>query len=253
MRQAAASRTPPAPPAARRAPKGAEWDYSGAHGPESWGRLRPEWKTCGEGMRQSPIDFAASAPLAVNLDAVKFNYRPARFRITDTGKQLRIEVENPGRDMSMEVRGRRYALEGFTLHRPSEARLGGQVADMSVHFYHRDGEGRIAALAVQAQRGDAPNTLLQALLNNLPLERGGNGGYMPGTMIDLDAFLPKNPAHFLYMGSLSTPPCSEGVLWVVMKEPVTLSDEQFALFARLHARNARPPQPANGRMVLESR
>ncbi|MDR2260882.1 MAG: carbonic anhydrase family protein [Azoarcus sp.] len=249
----AATREPRSPLASRRAPKGGEWEYSGANGPEAWGRLRPEWKTCGEGMRQSPIDFAASTPLAVDLDPVKFNYRPARFLVTDTGKQLRIKVDNPNRDMGMEVRGRRYALEGFTLHRPSEALIGGKPADMSVHFFHRDGEGRVAVLAVQAMRGDTPNALLQTLLNNLPLERGGDGGYMPETTIDPGAFLPKNPAHFLYMGSLAMPPCTEGVLWVVMKAPVTLSDEQFAILARLHASNARPPQPANARIVLESR
>ncbi|MDR0716217.1 MAG: carbonic anhydrase family protein [Azoarcus sp.] len=249
----AAARERRSPLASRRAAKGEGWEYSGARGPEFWGRLRPEWKICDEGTRQSPIDFAVSAPVAVDLDPVKFDYRPARFLVTDTGKQLRIKVDNKNRDMGMAVRGRRYALEGFTLHHPSEALIDGKPADMSVHFFHRDGEGRIAVLAVQAMRGDAPNALLQTLLNNLPLERGGGNGYMPETTIDPGAFLPKNPAHFLYMGSLAMPPCTEGVLWVVMKEPVTLSNEQFAIFARLHARNARPPQPANARMVLESR
>jgi carbonic anhydrase len=199
-------------------------------------------------MRQSPIDFSASAPVAVDLEPVRFDYRPSRFRITRTGRQLQIKVDA---GMGMEVRGQRYMLEGFVLHRPGEARIAGKAADMEVQFFHRDGEGRIAVLAVQAARGDTPNALLQALLNNLPLEQGGS--YMPETLIDLAAFLPANPAHFLYMGSLTTPPCTEGVLWVVMKEPVAFSDEQFGIFSRLHPGNARPPQSGNARLVLESR
>ncbi|MDR1062828.1 MAG: carbonic anhydrase family protein [Azoarcus sp.] len=232
----------------RPAASSAGWSYYGAGSPESWGQLRPEWKLCGEGLRQSPIDFSASAPVAVDLESVRFDYRPSRFRITNTERQLRVRVDA---GMSMEVRGQRYMLEGFVLHRPGEARIAGKAADMEVQFFHRDGEGHIAVLAVQAARGDTPNTLLQALLNNLPLEKGGS--YMPETLIDLAAFLPTNPAHFLYMGSLTTPPCTEGVLWVVMKAPVTLSDEQFDIFSRLHPGNARPPQPANARLVLESR
>jgi carbonic anhydrase len=227
---------------------GASWDYYGTDGPESWGRLRPEWRLCSEGTRQSPIDFGVSAPVAVDLDPVQFDYRPSRFRITRTEQQLQVKVEA---GMGMEVRGRRYMLEGFVLHRPGEARIAGRAADMEVQFFHRDGAGRIAVLAVQAMRGDTSNALLQALLNNLPLEKGES--YAPETLIDLAAFLPASPAHFLYMGSLSTPPCAEGVLWVVMKEPVTLSDEQFGIFSRLHPGNARPPQPANARLVLESR
>ncbi|MDR0702419.1 MAG: carbonic anhydrase family protein [Azoarcus sp.] len=237
-------RTGPARPASG----SKDWRYYGASGPESWGHLRPEWRLCGEGMRQSPIDFAASAPVAVDLDPVRFDYRPSRFLITNTEQQLRVKVDA---GMSMEVRGQRYMLEGFVLHRPGEAYIAGKTADMEVQFFHRDAEGHIAVLAVQAARGDTPNTLLQTLLNNLPLEKGDS--YAPETLIDLAAFLPTNPAYFLYMGSLTAPPCTEGVLWVVMKEPVTLSDEQFGIFSRLHPGNARPPQPANARLVLESR
>jgi carbonic anhydrase len=224
------------------------WNYSGAGAPEFWGQLRPEWKICGEGARQSPIDFAASAPVAVDLEPVRFDYRPSRFRITNAEQQLRVKVDD---SMGMEVRGQRYALAGFVLHRPGETRIDGKAADMEAQFIHRDGEGRVAVLAVQLTRGDKPNALLQALLNNLPLEKGSS--YMPEVTIDLGAFLPASPAHFLYMGSLTAPPCTEGVLWVVMKEAVTLSDEQFGIFSRLHANNARPPQAVNARLVLESR
>ncbi|MDR0634300.1 MAG: carbonic anhydrase family protein [Azoarcus sp.] len=243
VRHTAAGRLPPRPVVG-----GEDWSYYGAGGPAFWGKLRPEWKLCAEGTSQSPIDFAGSAPIAVDLQPVRFDYRPSRFRLTYTGQQLRVTVHD---SMGMEVRGQRYALEGFVLHRPGETRIGGKNADMEAQFFHRDGEGRIAVLSVQLTRGDTPNALLQALLNNLPLEKGGS--YTPETTIDLAAFLPASPGHFLYMGSLTAPPCTEGVLWVVMKEAATLSDEQFGIFSRLHPSNARPPQPANARLVLESR
>jgi len=227
---------------------GDDWSYSGANGPEFWGRLRPEWRLCSEGKRQSPIDFYASAPVSVDLEPVKFDYRRSRFLIVNAEQRLRVKVTEP---MSIEVRGRRYMLEGFTLHRPGESRIDGQAADMEVQFFHRDGNGRIAMLAVRVARGDKPDELLQTLLNNLPLEKGS--GYAPDATIDLAAFVPQAPEHFLYMGSLTMPPCTEDVLWVVMKTPVSATEEQLSIFGRLHPGNARPVQPINGRMVLESR
>ena len=182
------------------------------------------------------------------MQPVKFDYRRTRILIANGERELRVKVLEP---MGIEVRGRRYSLEGFTLHRPGESRFDGRASDMEEHFLHRDGNGKVAVLAVQLARGDTPSELLQTLLNNLPLEKGGT--YMPDATIDLAAFPPKTPGHFLYMGSLTMPPCTEDVLWAVMKEPVTISEEQLDIFSRLHEANARPVQPANGRLVLESR
>ncbi|MCL2162716.1 MAG: carbonic anhydrase family protein [Betaproteobacteria bacterium] len=249
-KQSSANRRPPTP-AQLIAPspeEGEDWGYSGAIGPEFWGRMRPEWKLCDEGKRQSPIDFTEGKPIAVDLDPVKLDYRPGSFVLINAPRQLRVKIAE---GMSMEVRGQRFALEGFTLHRPAETRIGEKMADMEAHFFHRDGNGRIAVLAVQFARGGQSSAPLQALLNNLPLERGDR--YTPQATLDMAAFLPASPAHYLYMGSLTMPPCTEGVLWVVMKEPMTLSDEQFDVFSRLHENNARPPQPAFERLILESR
>ncbi|MGE0010751.1 MAG: surface-adhesin E family protein [Azoarcus sp.] len=226
--------------------KGEGWSYGGDTGPEHWGSLRPDWKICSEGKRQSPINLQNG--VAVDLDPVKFDYRATRFRTTDTGNLLRVSV---GEGMSIEVRGRRYELEYLTLHRPSEERVGGGASDMAVHFHHRSAEGRQAIVAVLLERGEHPNAMLQAVLNNLPLEKGNT--YMPDVTIDLAAFLPTQPAHFLYMGSQTTPPCTEDVLWVVMKQTASLSEDQLAIFNRLYPRNSRPIQPTNGRLVLESR
>jgi carbonic anhydrase len=240
--------TPAVPQSAAIHGNSEDWSYFGATGPESWGRLRPEWRACAEGKRQSPVDFAAARPFRVDLDPVKFDYRPTNFVIIDSPRQLRVKI---GEGMGMEVRGKRYALEGFALHRPGETPVDGKAADVEAYFFHRGDKDRIAVLAVQFMRGGQPNAPLQTLLNNLPLERGDS--HMPQSMLDMAALLPTNPAHYLYMGSLTMPPCTEGVLWVVMKEPMTISDEQYEIFSRLHESNARPPQPSFDRLILESR
>lgn len=225
---------------------GVGWSYQGENGPDQWGKLRPDWKLCSTGTRQSPIDLREG--VGVDLDPVKFDYRPSRFRITDTGNTLRVELDEP---LSMEVRGRRFLLEQITLHRPSQERIGGMAHDMVVHFRHRDPDGNVAVLAVLLAAGAEANPALQMLWNNLPLDKGRS--YVPAVPIDLANLLPGNPAHYLYIGSLPEPPCTEGVLWVVMKEPVAMSAAQLAVFARLYPRNSRPIQPSNGRLVLESR
>lgn len=234
----------PARPSAASAP--AAWTYEGATGPEVWGRMRPEWAACAEGRRQSPIDLRDG--IGVELEAPVFDFRETRFRVSDTGKTLAVRV---GEGMGMEVRGARYGLESFAFHRPSEIRIDGRASDMAVHFALRTLEGQRAVLVVQLERSERANPVLQAVLNNLPLERGGH--YMPAEPIDLGALLPPDGGHYLFMGSLSEPPCSEGVLWVVMKQPQPVSDAQLAIFTRLYGRNARPVQPVNDRLVLESR
>jgi carbonic anhydrase len=232
--------------AQRRGPAEPGWSYEGETGPAAWGKLRPDWRLCSEGLRQSPIDLREG--LAVDLAPVKFHYHATGFRIADTGNTLQVDV---GGGMGMEVRGVRYELEHFSLHRPSQERVGGMAYDMVMHLEHRSADGGIAMLAVLLTVGAEPNVLLQTLWNNLPLDRGRE--FVPDATIDLAAFVPSDPAHFLYLGSLPTPPCTEDVVWVVMKTPAVMSADQLALFSRLYPRNARPIQPGNGRLLLESR
>jgi len=201
---------------------------------------------CAEGKRQSPIDLRNG--VAVDLEAPHFDYRETHFRIADTGRTLRVHV-GPG--MGVEIRGQRYELDFFEFHRPSVERVGGQASDMVVHFHHRDPAGNMAIVAVLMEAGAQAHPLVQTLWNNLPLERGTD--YTPAVTIDPASLLPASSAHYLFMGSLEAPPCTEGVLWAVMKEPLHLSAEQVGVFARLYARNGRPIQPHHGRLILESR
>ncbi|NMG45989.1 carbonic anhydrase [Aromatoleum toluvorans] len=242
---AALARTP-APPAIETGLPRPDWSYEGERGPDKWASLRPEWATCAQGKRQSPIDPRDG--IVVDLEAPRFDYRETGFRIADTGRTLRVHVES---GMGVVLRGRRYELEFFEFHRPSDERIGGQASDMVVHFHHRDAAGNIAVVGVPLESGDRPHPLIQTLWNNLPLERGTD--YAPSVRIDPASLLPTTFGHYLFMGSLEAPPCTEGVLWAVMKEPLHLSSDQLAIFARLYARNGRPLQPQNGRLILESR
>lgn len=224
----------------------ADWRYDGDTGPDQWGRLRPDWAVCASGTRQSPVDLRDS--VGVDLEPVLFDYRSSRFRVTDTGKTLEVRV---GAGMGAEIRGQRFEITHFQFHSPSEVRINGRVSDLGLHLHHRDADGRLAIVAIALEGGGEPHTLIQTLWNSLPLDRGAY--YMPQVAIDLNALLPASPAHYLYLGSLTSPPCTEGVTWVVMKEPTRISDAQLAVFRRLYTNNARPVQALNDRLILESR
>jgi carbonic anhydrase len=220
------------------------WDYEGSAGPEAWGQLRPEYSRCANGQRQSPIDIRGG--IAVDLEPIRFDYRPSAFSVIDNGHTVQVNVE-PGNAIT--ITGRRYELVQFHFHRPSEERINGRQYDMVAHLVHKDSDGRLAVVAVLLDRGSA-QAIVQAVWNNLPLEKGDE--VRAGTRIDLAQLLPEDRRYYTYMGSLTTPPCSEGVLWMVMKQPVPISPEQVAIFSRLYPMNARPIQQADGRLIKES-
>ncbi len=222
----------------------AHWDYAGGGGPETWGQMKPEFAKCSNGTRQSPIDIRDG--IKVNLDAVQFDYKASGFRVIDNGHTVQVNV---GTGNSIEVMGRRYDLVQFHFHRPSEERINGRQFDMVVHLVHKDIDGRLAVVAVLLDRGSA-QPIIQNVWNNLPLEKGDEVAAR-GT-INLNELLPAERSYFTYMGSLTTPPCSEGVLWMVMKQPVQVSADQIGIFARLYPMNARPIQSVAGRLIKES-
>lgn len=223
---------------------GAHWDYSGEVGPEAWGRLKPEYSQCSTGQRQSPIDIRGG--IAVQLEPIQFDYRTSGFSVIDNGHTVQVNLP-PGNAIS--VLGRRFELLQFHFHRPSEERINGRQYDMVAHLVHQDAEGKLAVVAVLLDRGVA-QPIVQAVWNALPLEKN-EAQAAPGT-IDLNKLLPEDRRYYTYMGSLTTPPCSEGVLWMVMKTPVPVSPEQIDIFARLYPMNARPVQQAAGRLIKES-
>jgi len=220
------------------------WSYEGETGPANWGRINPAWAKCDSGNRQSPIDLRDG--MKVDLDQIVFDYKPSSFNVIDNGHTVQVTV---GGGNYITVQNRMYELVQFHFHRPSEERINGKGFEMVVHLVHKDAEGKYAVLAILLERGKPQNTI-QTVWNNLPLEK--NELVVPSIVLDPAEMLPQRRDYFTYMGSLTTPPCNEGVLWLVMKEPVQASAAQMALFSRLYPLNARPIQPSSGRVIKES-
>ncbi len=237
----------PTEPAAHEAhPVGApaHWSYGGAAGPQSWATLKPEFSLCGNGQRQSPIDIRGG--LAVDLDPVRFDYQQSPFTVVDNGHTVQVNVA-PGN--SIDVGGKRFDLVQFHFHRPSEERIDGRQFEMSLHLVHKDDQGRLAVVGVLFDKGQA-QPQVQKVWNALPLER--NTESTSRTPLELLGLLPEDRRYITYMGSLTTPPCSEDVRWIVMRQPVTLTAQQIDIFARIYPMNARPVQSVAGRRIIQS-
>ncbi|OFA02668.1 carbonic anhydrase [Duganella sp. HH101] len=234
-----AAATPPAPKVYSN-----HWSYEGENGPANWGKINPEWSKCSTGNRQSPIDIRDG--MKVELEQITFDYHPSSFNVTDNGHTVQVMLSGGN---FLTVNNRMYELIQFHFHRPSEERVNGKGYEMVVHLVHKDGEGKLAVLALLLERGK-PQPVIQTVWNNLPLEKLET--LAPSTVLDPLDLIPARRDYFTFMGSLTTPPCTEGVLWLVMKEPVQASPAQMALFSRLYPLNARPIQPGSGRIVKES-
>lgn len=220
------------------------WGYAGEGGPAEWGELDPSYTTCSRGTRQSPIDIREG--IRVDLDPIQFDYRPTAFRVIDNGHTVQVNLAPVN---SIQIGGRRYELVQFHFHRPSEERINGRQFDMVAHLVHKDPEGRLAVVAVLIEQG-RQHPVVQSVWNNLPLERGEENAAQ--SALDLNALLPEDRRYYTYMGSLTTPPCTEGVLWMVLKEPVQVAPDQVLVFSRLYPMNARPIQSGSGRLIKES-
>jgi carbonic anhydrase len=221
------------------------WSYAGNGGPDSWGSLKPEYATCASGRRQSPIDIRDG--IAVDLEPIQFAYQPAFFRVVDNGRGLHVTVYGG----KLGLLGKSYELMRVQFHRPSEIAIEGKTFDMDAQLVHKSEDGKLAIVTVLLEKGQE-NPVIQMALNNLPLEKGGEVS-PPAQHIDVARLLPENRRYFTFMGSQTSPPCSEDVLWLVLKQPQQISPEQLAIFARLYPPNARPVQPAFGRIIKESR
>ena len=225
-------------------PQPVHWSYQGPAGPQSWAELKPEFALCGKGERQSPIDIRGG--LAVDLEPVKFNYQDSPFGVIDNGRAVQANVATGN---TIEVGGKRFELVQLQFHRPSEESIDGRQFEMSMHMVHKDAQGRLAVVAVLFDKGSA-QPVVQKVLNNLPLEKGQElAARVP---LDLAELLPTDRRYYTYMGSLTSPPCSEGVQWIVMRQPMSLSNDQIELFGRIYPMNARPLQQASGRRILQS-
>jgi len=157
----------------------------------------------------------------------------------------------PGNGNFLAIEGRRYELRQFHFHRPSEKYVNGKPYDMAVHFMHEDGDGKVAGVAVLLQAGKA-NPAIERLWRHMP-KTPGPEQEAAGVEMNPGDLLPSDTAYYSYTGSLTAPPCTEGVTWFVLKTPVEISSEEVGAFAKLYPHDVRPLQPLNGRVVKESR
>ena len=228
---------PPPPP---------HWSYSGNTGAEKWGSLSKEFATCSVGQRQSPIDIRRT--VLADLPAIEFAYQPIPLSIVDNGHSIKVDAPDAG---TITVDGESYALLQFHFHRPSEEKINGKAYAMVAHLVHQSKAGKLAVLAVLFEAGKEQK-LIRTLWNNLPLEED-KPVVRPELKIDPTALLPSKRNYYTFMGSLTTPPCTEDVLWLVLKTPVQVSKEQLASFGTIYKNNVRPVQPVNNRVIKESR
>jgi carbonic anhydrase len=235
-----AAAPPPPPPPAR----GTHWTYDGESGPGNWSKINVDWGKCSTGARQSPIDLRDG--IKVDLEQITFDYHQSSFSEVDNGHTIMVTV---GGGNFITVNNQTYELQQFHFHRPSEEKINGKGTEMVMHLVHKSAEGKIAVVAVLLERGKA-HPLMQTVWNNLPLEKLES--VSPSVVLDLMEALPAKREYYTFMGSLSEPPCTEGVLYIVMKQTMQASPAQMALFSRLYPFNARPVQPGNGRVVKES-
>jgi carbonic anhydrase len=219
------------------------WGYDGEVGPEYWGSLSPEYAACSEGKEQSPVDIPATAP--VNPPGLSFNYQPSTLNIVNNGHSIQVDYDAGS---SLAIGGAVYPLVQFHLHSLSEHTLSGAHSAMELHLVHKDADGRTAVVGVMITDG-AANPAYEAVLAHMPAEEG-EPETISGVTVNAGELLPSEQSYYRYNGSLTTPPCTEGVTWFFMAGPVELSPEQIAAFQSLYDHNYRPVQPLNERTFL---
>ncbi len=218
------------------------WSYSGATGPEHWSEVST---TCGVGKAQSPIDILHAEKK--RLPAIEFAYHSSPLKVINNGHTIQA---NYASGSSITVDGKTYELVQFHFHHLSETEINGQHSPMELHLVHKDKDGNLAVVAVLLNEGP-PNPTVSTIWAHLPPEEGKE--FAPEHVeIEAAHLLPANHRYYTFQGSLTTPPCSENVSWLVLAKPMTLSKEQIAKFAAIYPNNARPVQPLNGRTVFKS-
>ncbi|MBL4645113.1 MAG: carbonic anhydrase family protein [Rhizobiales bacterium] len=222
---------------------GSQWGYSGAAGPDFWGNLKNEYAVCGTGKMQSPINI--SGGLSVIASDIEFNYSVSDLTIRNNGHTVQVDY-NPG--SSIEVNGEQFNLLQFHFHTPSENLIDGKTYPMEMHLVHQNSAGQLAVVGVMMEYGER-NIALAEIWNHLP-EHAGAPTRIHNVAMNARDLLPITGNYHHFMGSLTTPPCSEGVNWYVLSEPVQASADQIGMFTAIIGENARPAQPTHNRMLI---
>jgi carbonic anhydrase len=219
------------------------WGYAGEAGPENWSKVDPNFAMCALGRNQSPIDLAGF--VEADLKPLKFAYKAGAADIVNNGHTIQVDYA-PGSTLTVD--GRTFELKQFHFHAPSENKVGGKQFPLEGHLVHADKDGNLAVVAVMFQDGGA-NALLAKLWEKMPGKAGEKAALPAG--LSAAQLLPADRDYYRFNGSLTTPPCSEGVWWLVMKQPVSASKAQVGQFSKtIGFANNRPTQPVNARPLL---
>ncbi len=221
-----------------------QWDYEGKRGALVWGKLDPSFSACSKGHEQSPIDIR-NAHLDKALQPLEFHYRSGPVTLENTGHTIRAI---PAAGSYMVANGMRYDLMDFEFHHPSEGAVKGKLTDMDVDLVHKSADGKVAIVNLQLleDRG-APNAVLATLWPYLPEKPGVTEKVTE--FVNPAGFVPSDPGYWTYMGSLTAPPCTEGVRWFVFEQPLSIGRDQLRKFAALYTVNSRPLQDTGKRKI----
>lgn len=217
------------------------WSYEGEEGPENWGILSTNWEACSLGNAQSPINITDATP--IDLQNIVINYGETALNIFNNGHTIQVNIDEGSSIVYNEIE---YKLLQFHFHHPSEHLIDGEPADMEIHFVHASASGNLAVIGVMLEASDATNDAYTSIFEHLPAEQSEPTA-MEGMNLTLSDLLPETTTYYTYNGSLTTPPCSEIVRWLVMTEPVTLTAEQTEAFGAIFENNARPAEPLGNR------
>lgn len=220
------------------------WSYEGNNSPENWGALSSEFQTCKTGVYQSPIDI--HSVIDGKLPPLQLHFRTHTKTIINNGHTIQLDVDD---DDNFSLDGASFKLKQFHFHTPSENLIAGKSYPLEVHFVHSDAAGNLAVLAVMFEVGKE-NPAITQILAQAPKQK--SAALPLDSTINIASLFPKSKYYYRFSGSLTTPPCTEGVRWLVMKESVSLSSQQLAAFqSALGSTNNRPIQPLNGRVVVQ--
>jgi carbonic anhydrase len=225
------------------------WAYDGPLGPAHWGDLDSAYSTCKLGREQSPVDIRGA--VKADLPPLQFDYHAGPLdHLVNNGYAIRVNYHGDEKPQVLRVGDETYRLVQFHFHRPSEEYVNGKAYPMVIHLMHQSSDGRLAGVAVLLKAGK-PNPAVQAIWDHMPLTKGPEHDIV-GVAIDPAGLLPVDRSYYTYAGSVSAPPCTEGVTWFVLETPVEVSPAQIRAFARVYPHDVRPLQPLNGRIVKRS-
>lgn len=226
----------------------ADWSYEGDTGPEHWAKLESKNVLCSGGKNQSPVNIDTQRTVDIKQEPIKLNYSMlVAERIKNTGHSIQVDMRSGG---VISLDGKDFELKQFHFHTPSENRVNGKSFPMEAHFVHQNDTGELAVLAMMFVPGKADQTLIK-LWEKMPYKVGDSARLSASALKNIES-----DSHFSnyyrFNGSLTTPPCSEGVRWIVMQTPMTVSEEQVkALQKALKNPNNRPVQALNARLIVE--